>query len=367
MIILFLKSLYHSEMPMVFPEKEYRKILKEIERSAIGAQVYSLLKSSGRLSNVPDFFREQLSRIYQGCFIQNLLIRQETELLIREFDRKGIAVIPLKGTVMAERFFGHFAARGTSDVDLLIKPEQMNAAIACVVNAGYSTPLKENPSHYHLEWIKIEPGLPEPLTVELHWSLAPMRTSRMRMEAAWETAEPLAGYANVKLMGATYTFYSLCVHGASHQMDSLKYVLDLCQLLHHHSEQIDMNWVWKQARSDGTKKRIMAALSIVYTLFPELHGVHKLPFQPKVRFWNLAFVSEPEQSKQSLRHALSRKLFVLAVMDSWRYRLSYLYQLILPSKKMTRYSLDTAGPPRSLPILYYRLYKQRLRKMFGGV
>ncbi|WP_182299475.1 nucleotidyltransferase family protein [Cohnella cholangitidis] len=358
MIILFLRALYDAEGSMDYSDKDYEEMLESIVQASIGSQVYSLLKSSGRLWHVPSFFREKLSQIYQACFLQNMLVRHETQLLLREFDKNGIPVIPLKGTTLAERYFGHFAARGTSDIDLLIKPEHMRTALVCIARAGYATPLEENPEHYHREWVKTMPGLPEPLPVELHWSFAPGSTSRMNMAAAWESSEPMVGYKKARTLGTTYTFYSLCLHGASHQMDSLKHALDLYQLLHSDHENIDIDWIWKQSESDRTRRRVIAALTTTYRLFPELNRLKKLPFEPKNPF---LYTRQP-----ALPHPAWRTLYTLAVMDSWKYRLRYLWQTVFPSRSYARYSLDAAGPPASLPKLYYRLYKQRLRKIFGG-
>lgn len=358
MIIQFLRALYESESSIDYSDTDYRGILEEIELASIGAQIYSQLKSRGRLCDVPPFFRDKLTQIYQACFLQNMLVRHETRLLLREFDKNGIPVIPIKGTTLAERYFGHFAARGTSDIDLLIKPEHMRTALVCIARAGYSTPLEENPEHYHLEWVKTLPSLPEPLPVELHWSFTPGRTSRINMAAAWESSEPMDGYKKARTLGTTYTFYSLCLHGASHRMDSLKYVVDLHKLLHNESDEIDMDWIWKQSRKDQTRRRVIAALSTTYRIFPELHHVKKLPFEAR-KYFLLA-------RRPTLPHPAWKTLYTLATLDSWRYRLGYIWRLIFPSRAYARYSLDAAGPPKSMPVLYYRLYKQRLRKIFGG-
>jgi len=355
-ILSFLRSIYLSEGENDDTEFDYETLLAQIESSSIGAQIYALLKDSGRLCFLPGFFLAGLSRIYQACFAQNMLVRRETELLLKEFDANGIPVIPLKGTMLAERYFGHFASRGTSDIDLLIPPEHLDAAVAALSRAGYLTPLDENPEHYHAEWTKTAPGLPEPLPVELHWSLAPGGTSRMQMKAAWEKSSRLGGYGHVRVLNTTYTFYALCLHGASHRMESMKYVVDLLHLLVRHRAEIDMDWIWRQALADGTSRRVSAALGCLYAYFPELHGIKKLPFEPKLRFWN-------SPAKPS---AIRKTIYKLAVMDSWRYRVGYLYRKAFPSEALARYSLDEEGSSHSLPVLYLRLYSQRLRKLLRG-
>lgn len=365
MIIQYLKSLLNPSFSFEQPTSNYSKLLHEIRESSIGAQVYHLMKSDKQLMELPRYFREKMQKIYFSCFVQNLLIKHETENLLQEFDKLGIPAIPMKGTYLAERFFGHFAARGTSDIDLLIPPEHMEAATQCIQSKGYRTLLKVNPVHYHFEWVKDAPGLPEPLLVELHWSLAPAGSSKIAMENAWITSEPLDGFNHIRIMDTTYTFYALCLHGVSHQMDSVRHALDLCQFIRMHAGRIGMNQLLERAEADRTKQRIIAALSITYHLFPDLNKFLKLPFPTKIRYWNEAFLLAKGNGGSTYSPFL-RTMFTIATMDNWRFRCTHLFRIIFPTRAIARYSVDDDQVPSTLPALYYRLYKQRFRKLFGG-
>lgn len=356
---IWLQRLYRSELPDCTDE-DYRQLLTDVRTGAIGPQLYMLLKTHNLLHRTPTFFQLALKQIMQACLAQNMLIKRETMHLLQHFEARSLPVILLKGTTFAEQYYGHIAARGTSDIDLLIKPERMGEAIACLQEAGYTIPCPENPEHYHLEWMKQAPGLPEPLTVELHWQLASERTARMNMDEAWQRSTPLLPGSNARTLDPTYTFYALCLHGASHQMDSSKYMIDLCHLLMHHREQIDLQFVCELAQKDRTMNRIIAALSITYRYMPDLHEIAPLPLQTHVRFWRPAHLTGSAGT-------LTRKLFELAVLDTWRYRFSCVLQFVLPSKKYAIYSIDQpSGTAVALPIAYYRLYKQRVRKLIKG-
>ena len=356
MIIPFLKALYHLEDCWLHEETEYSALLEEIELHALGSQIYSLLKGSGRILDVPHFFRERLSRTYEACFYQNMLIKHETELLMRKLEAGGLSVIPLKGAVMAERFFGHFAARGTSDIDLLVKPEHLEEAVRIVREAGYSRPAADSPVHYHTEWMKEAPGLPEPLVVELHWSFVPQGSSAVSMIAAWEESIPLAGHSLARGLSAEYTFYTLCLHGASHHMDSFKHVLDLVHLLCEHGDHIDLAKVIERAVKDRTFNRVRAALSITYSLIPELHRLKPLPFQPKL----------PVGSSAGELSKLNKLMFNLSLLDSWSYKVTHLQRILFPSRELARYSVEAGSSAASGPRLYFQLYRQRLRRLLGG-
>ena len=352
MIIPLLRTLYHPEDPAHDLIFDARELHTEIREHSIGAQVYHLLKTAGIEINVSSSIHELLYRSYETGFLQSLLIKRETEKLLKEFENQGVPVIPLKGTILAERYYGHYAARGTSDIDLLIHPEHLEAAVKCVRKCGFNTTSQENPVHYHHEWFKQASGLPEPLAVELHWSLVQSDTSQMNMGAAWTTSEPLTDYKNVRVLSPSYTFYTLCLHGASHQMDSLKYVVDLLHMLERHHEQIDFTWVLKQADLDHTRRRIGAALSVVSQFLPDLASLQGIAYE-HIHIYN-------QKSR------LYRLLFTLSMLDSWRYRWIFIARLIIPSQRLALYSLGTDGRRKSWVSIYYNLYKQRFRKLWGG-
>src|SRR5690606_30659027 len=104
------------------------------------------------------------------------------------------------------------------------------------------------------------PGLPEPLTVELHWSLVQDGSARLDLNETWAQTEQLAGCGNARVWQPAYTFYALCLHGASHQMDSSKYVVDLLHLLAAHHEQIVPREVLGIARRDHAAGQVRAVL-----------------------------------------------------------------------------------------------------------
>ncbi len=371
MIIPFVKTLYglgpaeRLIAELLEDDSRYDDLLTELEHNGLGLYTAYLLQTSEVRLELPGSFRERLKRLQLAGFAQNMLIRKETEALLHKLDGCGIPVIPLKGTMLAERYFGSFSARGTSDIDLLVRPEHLEAAVQCVREAGYDQPAADSPIHYHTEWMKDAPGLPEPLTVELHWSLTSSSSAAMRLDEAWRHSEPLSGFRHARICSAAYTFYALCLHGASHQMDSNKHIIDLMHMIVRHHEDISLPEVLQLARQDRTLGRVKAAMSVVYALAPELSERLPLPFRTAVRFWKRAFLqrgSEPHSDGFKLR----RWLFTFHMLDSWPYRWRHVRQLLLPSVQLAAYSVDDADARSSTAGLYLRLYRQRLRKLMGG-
>jgi len=227
----------------------------------------------------------------------------------------------------------------------------MEAAVKCVYNLGFTESIQENPVHYHHEWYKEAGGLPQPLVVELHWSFIQSDTSQINMGAAWATSESLQGYKNVRVLSPSYTFYAICLHGASHRMDSLKYVVDILQFLECHSNHIHFECLLKQAEQDHTSRRVAAALSVVDKLFPRLSSLERIPYV-RIRI--------PDRKSR-----LYSFIFTLSMLDSWRYRWVHIARMIIPSQSLALYSLGMNHRSKSRIVIYYNLYKQRLRKIAG--
>ena len=87
MIIPFLRSLYYPQPTAhdsQYSQLEDQELCAEIRKHGIGAQVYHLLKSmTGKQVKVTSTFRELLYRSYETSFMQNLLIKRETDLLLK--------------------------------------------------------------------------------------------------------------------------------------------------------------------------------------------------------------------------------------------------------------------------------------------
>jgi|GEM_PF-1058951 len=354
-MIAFLGALYGLGHDWPQDAESYRALLGELRSHSLASNVYVRLKAAGRLAETPAFFREELGRIHEACFVQNLLIRHETADLLRRFEDAGLPAIPLKGTVLAEQYFGHFAARPTSDIDLLVRRRHVDEASRLVREAGYTRAEASSPVHYHAEWCKERPGWPAPVSVELHWDLAQAGVSAVDVEALWQESEPLDGFRHIRVMDAEATFYTLCLHGASHLMDSGKHILDLLHMLREYGHAIDLARVLDRARRDRTQNRVKAALAVLYGLYPALHRLKPPPGPLPVVRW-------PGFGEHAGR--VRRFRYSLDMLDTPRDKWLHLSRLLFPSRKLAAYSAGESG--NGSAATYVRLYRQRLRSLFGG-
>jgi hypothetical protein len=323
--------------------EDTHQLLSEISRAGITAQFLQLLRESSQIDCIPSELRNDLMLRQQRIVGQNLYIRRHQEEIYNALEVMQVQIIPIKGISFAERFFGHFAARGTSDIDLLVKVEDVQRVIACLRDLGYEGPVPFNPIHFHCVMWKPVPGTGLALNVEIHWSLMHKNASSLNMEPFWTASSPKTPYIHVRELSTTFTFYAACLHGANHGMRSLKYSLDVAHLLYRFGHEIDVTSLFKTARQDRTYNRLTAVLGTVYLQFPSLQSLQPIP---------------------GIRGGLQlppawvlRNRFLL--VDSWKCRGELLKEIIWPAKGVVLWHLRD-DPEVNANNAYLRFYRRRV-------
>ncbi|KRE97064.1 hypothetical protein ASG89_29840 [Paenibacillus sp. Soil766] len=281
MLMPLIKALYDPQAALPGETKLYENALEEIKRFSIGSQLYALIHQQGKWAQFPTFFQERLKQLCDETRCLNFFIKNQQDQILRQFEASRISVIPLKGVRFAEKYFGHFGARATSDIDVLIQKSDLDTAIDCLKSLGFVIEEMRSPSHFHWSFSKRLPSSPIPLTVELHWNVLVEQTSNINMREFWEHATPFASYQYVKELSVYHTFYMICLHGWSHYMDSPKYYMDIMQLIHRHHKAINFDVLFKDAASHQTLKRLHRTLIKVYVHFPHLGDFKELPVSYK--------------------------------------------------------------------------------------
>ncbi len=101
----------------------------------------------------------------QGAFLQLLCLG-----VIAKLAEEGIRASALKGPTFAEAIYGDTGRRLSNDIDLLVPPDQLQAAVEVVRRLGYAAPtdhvLDDGLPLLHLLLVHGEGQLPP---IELHW------------------------------------------------------------------------------------------------------------------------------------------------------------------------------------------------------
>ena len=122
------------------------------------------VKSSSGLPDLPDKARSRLEQAGYASAAHNAVLFQALDEMQPALAEQGIDTVPLKGAWLARHIYPEMGLRRMSDLDLLVKPESMKAALRVLDGLGY----RLQKITYHAVLLGGPAG---DLVVELHWTL----------------------------------------------------------------------------------------------------------------------------------------------------------------------------------------------------
>jgi hypothetical protein len=155
------------------------------------------------------------------------------------FDEAGLPVLFVKGASLAMLAFGNLGLSGGQDIDLLVPIEAIPAATSILERVGYrrfDPPLGISSAQLRLLTpIRKDFGFVHPstgLAIELHWRLflnphLMARSSTMATPRVVRFTDTMG----LRTLGEEDLFAYLCMHGALHWWNRLKWLADVNALL----------------------------------------------------------------------------------------------------------------------------------------
>src|SRR5256885_13498800 len=195
---------------------------------------------------------------------QNLFLSAELLRVHVELREHGIEAIPLKGPVLASELYGDLALRPFSDIDLLIKPGQVDAAESVVRDLGYEPEFAIPPEH-RKKWLKQQCELTfrrsGTIRLELHWDIAhPHFALDTGVADFWSRlAIVQIGDSSLPNLSSADLLFTLIVHGTRHAWSRMMWLVDIAELLRL-DPLIDLEEVWRNAEMRGAARMMATGL-----------------------------------------------------------------------------------------------------------
>src|SRR5262245_4510224 len=298
---------------------------------------------------------------------------RESLRLQRLFDEADLPVLFVKGAALSVLAFGDLGLRASQDIDLLVAYEMLPAATAILLRAGYC---RSDPP----------PGISDAqlrMVVPLRKDLAFVhQVTRVQLELHWRlflnpyaVAEPsfiasrvvhLAGAAGLRTLGEEDLFAYLCMHGALHWWNRLKWLADVNALVASMPED-GVERLVHAAEARGAGRAAAQALLLCQRLFqtPLLTSLAATLDKSVSMRWleatalNAMTKGQGEYDPHEVRFGTTRgSLSTFLLSRSWRYHLAELnVQLTNPTDVL---SVPLPKPLRFLyPVLRLPLWAWR--------
>ena len=177
----------------------------------------------------------------------------------------GIPAIPYKGPIASAALYENPAYRVAGDLDILVRPDDASAARRALESAGYRSVIPLSPqqdSVYRRHAVGYSLISPHHSTiVDLQWELSPKRfTFRPPVESFWSRLAPIEFRGTpVDTFCPRDTLVVLCLHGSKHVWESLKWLVDVAELVRRHPD-LDYEGAFADSDSAGCRRVVNLGL-----------------------------------------------------------------------------------------------------------
>ncbi len=223
------------------------------QRHGLAALAFTALEACGK---VP---ADGLAAEFATSAKRGLVLSAEAGRVARLMGEAGVCALVFKGPVLAQMAYRDPAQRTFQDVDLLVAPQQLEAAIALLTRDGYA---ETGDERVRAARRTMRPWCNElafhhagrRTWLDLHWFLLPpFFPARIPTSDVFERAIPveLGGGTICTLAPDDHLVY-LCAHACKHAWESLGAVADIACLLRHPG--VDQSRARHRARQWGAAK-----------------------------------------------------------------------------------------------------------------
>ena len=247
---------------------EWESVLRLAEQHGTSSLLYQNL--SHVADAIPSAVLTSLRQRYERNVHKSLFLTRELIRILDCLDAIGVEVIPYKGVVLSEVYYGDMAMRQSGDMDLFVRKRDVARAKSAVGDLGF-TPRVPIPEDAEADYIAsgYECTFDSPAgknLLELQWALQPrFYAVDFEMDGLFERA------VNVALAGRSVRTPSpedlllvLSVHAAKHVWGRLIWLCDIAQIPKR--ENVNWKWVQSQAQELGIERILHITLLLANRL-----------------------------------------------------------------------------------------------------
>jgi hypothetical protein len=294
---------------------------------------------------------------YAGSLLRNVHLLSELEAVLAALQGEGITPILLKGAALLHSVYVEPALRPMADLDLLLRQEQMAAALRVLAAAGYVPVRPETRAGLAIEYeneLLLQKPDSSSIPLELHWSLfdSPHHQRLIPMGWWWQSAVPVQPELfSAHILGPEAQVLHLCAHIVlHHQGRGLRWLHDIAEVIYFYQDRLD----WDLLLSRAVEYDLLLPLQQILPRVVEGWGT-PLPAGIRERLQGLK--PSPAEMRVFRRLTASERPVArrfwddLSAMPGWKRRLRYGLGSLFPTPDYMRrrYSLRH---PMLLPLAY---------------
>lgn len=233
-----------------------------------------LLFRQAEAARVQDPEMARLRGIYRYHWCRNQLLLGELRSVLAALHAASVEVLLLKGAALIDRYYKDPGLRPMSDLDLMVRPEQIKTSCATLERLGWTPKvlvdfekvLAQRLIHA-VDFVREKNG--RKLEVDLHWTPLHRATWPEAERPFWQHAlHTEAGGIPCRLLDPTHQLLHTCLHGGLwNAMPPFRWVADAMWVLRVDAERIDWDRLLDEARMLNGFQILKATLAYLHERF----------------------------------------------------------------------------------------------------
>lgn len=179
---------------------------------------------------VPEFVLQELGDQANELAEQNLRLSKTLDEVTALFEDAGIRLLVFKGPSLTRDAYGKLNLRECGDLDFLLRRDDFERAADLVESQGFIGRWDRSVGSRQVFASEFER---RDIKLDLHWDLAPRWLNyRVDFDKLWESGLPFAvGSTSVRKLCPENLLIVLCIHGAKHYWERLRWICDIAELI----------------------------------------------------------------------------------------------------------------------------------------
>jgi hypothetical protein len=293
--------------------------------------------------------------------------------LMTEFEKSGIKVVPYKGTTLAKRYYKSPLFRESSDIDFLVRKEDVPQLMECLYENGYKSKFNISAHQmgfvmqFHREISFQSPGnrLGISCSVELQWKLLEDYFGQFHQHDFFvqhlQSYTAIDGTSHVGL-APTYDFLAVASHHLIREpLLKFKNLIDLACMVHTSSSELD----WEEICLQFKLYNFSGLLSSGMNALEEIIGLEVPVPDTPARGYHLFRATEIRRG----RNVFFKKIKLINLnrpfLEQLKFGLKASLSLLIPNlNDLSRtdapaWTIPLIIPVKSLRFLYFYVTKKR--------
>ena len=258
---------------------DWTEYIRLVDRHRTPALSWAALKRVPGLE-IPPSAEQELRRRSDACRMQAVSHCLLLVGVLKGFNHAGIPAMPIRGPILSLELYGDVGLRQSHDLDLMVTPEDLARAQACLESLGWRqdatwfplTPRQwENLLRHEHELHFVHPH--GNCILELHWRSR--WELRDQTDDRWARSVPGVWQGCLhKAMNPIDQVLYLCSHGGVHGWSRAKWMGDMARI--HVEGRVDWQAALDRASRTGQERALLAGLRLLQDVYglplPDLPG-----------------------------------------------------------------------------------------------